>query len=672
MKRTFLLLAASSLALRLPAAEARAPNPAEAPSRGDQMLAEYFRSETASLARCCLADIKSLDDWKAKRGEYRRQLQEMLGLWPMPERTDLKPVITGRLEHDEFTVEKLHFQASPRLYVSANLYLPKGLTNRAPAILYVCGHGRVVTNGVSLGNKTSYQHHGEWFARNGYVCLTIDTLQLGEIQGLHHGTYREGQWWWNARGYTPAGVEAWFGLRALDYLCSRPEVDAARIGMTGRSGGGAYSWTVAALDERVKVAAPVAGITDMQNHVVDGCIEGHCDCMFFVNRYRWDFPQVAALIAPRPLLLGNTDKDRIFPLDGVVRLHDKVQRIYRLYGETNKLGLLITDGPHADTQDLQVPVFRWFNRWLKGEEPLIEKAAKKLFQPAELKVFGALPADELNTKIQETFVPAAKPPPAPLTAAEWEQQQASWLAALKQQSFAGWPGEDAPPDARPAISAERGGMRLRAWDIVSQHDVQLRFYLLEHRANPAVSVVLEVLDDAAWKRWLGAMRAEYGSELSEELAGRSDPASDPVGFAAMQQALAAGRASLAWFAPRGAGSGAWSGDEKKQTQLRRRFMLLGQTLDGMRVWDVRCAVRGLRSVPEFQSAPLTIRASGTMGVNALYAALFEPGVARLELSALPKSHRDGPDYLNVLKILDLPQALQLAAGRCELRIQPPP
>ena len=111
----------------------------------------------------------------------------MLGLWPMPERTDLKPVITGKLEQPEFTVEKLYFQASPKLYVTANLYLPKKLEGPAPAILYVCGHSRVMTNGVSCGNKAAYQRHGAWFARNGYVCLVIDTLQYGEIQGHHRG-----------------------------------------------------------------------------------------------------------------------------------------------------------------------------------------------------------------------------------------------------------------------------------------------------------------------------------------------------------------------------------------------------------------------------------------------------------------------------------------------------
>src|SRR5438477_6740968 len=170
----------------------------------------------------------------------------MLALDPLPEKTDLKPVIIGRLEHDEFVVEKLHFQSRPGLYVTGNLYLPKKIEGRLPTILNVCGHGRVAKDDVSYGNKVHYQHHGAWFARNGYACLMIDTLQLGEIEGIHHGTYgvREPKanagpgdrgdfkqmWWWNSRGYTPAGVEAWNCVRALDYLETRPEVDASRIG----------------------------------------------------------------------------------------------------------------------------------------------------------------------------------------------------------------------------------------------------------------------------------------------------------------------------------------------------------------------------------------------------------------------------------------------------------
>ncbi|HEX5218246.1 MAG TPA: acetylxylan esterase [Verrucomicrobiae bacterium] len=282
---------------------------ADTPPRGNQMVADYFRNETLLLVDRCLADIRTREDWNGKRDEYRRQLQEMLGLLPMPERTDLKPVMTGKLEEAEFTVEKIQFQASPGLYCTANLYLPKHLTNPAPTILYECGHWRLVTNGVSYGNKAMYQMDGAWFARNGYVCLVLDTVLAAEIQGIHTGTRDRGMWWWNSRGYTPAGVEAWFGMRALDYLCTRPEVDTNRFGITGHSGGGAYSWTVTALDDRIKVAAPLAGMADIACHIGDGVMDSHCDCNFPVNLYRWDFPQLAAMAAPRPLLIGGTDND---------------------------------------------------------------------------------------------------------------------------------------------------------------------------------------------------------------------------------------------------------------------------------------------------------------------------------------------------------------------------
>src|SRR5688572_2981934 len=328
--RSRLPLAAVTLTLLL-GTPALAARPSTRPAtRGDRMIEQYFRQQTTALADRSLAEIESVEDWKAHRETYRRQLAEMLGLWPMPEKTDLKPTISGRIDQPAFFVEKLHFQSRPGLYVTANLYVPKNLDKPAPAILYVCGHAVVKDKqtGVSFGNKVGYQHHAIWFAQNGYVCLVPDTLQLGEIEGVHHGLYGgshhpDQMWWWLCRGYTPAGVEAWNGIRCLDYLQSRPEVDGDRIGMTGRSGGGAYSWWTAALDDRVKAAVPVAGITDMHNHVVDGVIEGHCDCMYTVNTYRWDYVQVAALISPRPLLIGNTDKDGIFPLDGVQRVHAK-------------------------------------------------------------------------------------------------------------------------------------------------------------------------------------------------------------------------------------------------------------------------------------------------------------------------------------------------------------
>jgi len=637
-------------------------------SPADRMLAEYFLAETAKLRDGCLADIKTLDDWKTKREVYRKQLFEMLGLEPLPEKTDLKPVITGKVEHDEFTVENIHYQSRPGLYVTGNLYIPKGLEKPAPTILYVCGHGRIKKDGISYGNKALYQHHPAWFARHGYVCFTIDTLQLGEIEGIHHGTYRYKMWWWNSRGYTPAGVEAWNCIRSLDYLETRKEVDKDRIGVTGRSGGGAYSWWLAALDDRIKAAVPVAGITDLQNHVLDGCVEGHCDCMYIVNTYRWDYPLVAALVAPRPLLISNSDKDNIFPLDGVVRLHEKARNIYRLYNAENNLGLHITEGPHKDTQEMRIHAFVWFNRFLKDENPLIDKPAVAFFEPEQLKVFDKLPEDQINTEIHESFVARAPEPPAPQSAEDWTKQREEWMKSLREKSFRGWPTEaDAGPlDIKSVFSVERHGIRFSAYDFTSQPHVRLRLYRAQRAGlNKTEMVALDVLDEEEWKEWLAAMRVGFADELNDQTL----PEPNENSFKSKQELFKNTNLVMAYFAPRGIGPTAWNPDERKQTQIRRRFMLLGQTLDGMRVWDVRRAIQALRTIDSLSGKPLELQGKKYMAGIVLYASLFESGVARLDLWDTPKSHRDGPTFLNVLRYLDMPQAAAMAAEHSRVRLE---
>ena len=396
------------------------------PLGGDERVANYFKEQTERLSQPVVSPETTMEQWTERRPELQRQLREMLGLDPMPPRTPLDAQVMGTAKHDGYRVERLHFQPSPGLYVAANYYLPTEIKALLPTILYGCGHARRTDGELSYGNKTAYHHHGVWFARNGYTCLIIDTIQWGEFLGDHHGTYRLRQWWWNNRGYTPAGVEAWTCVRALDYLESRPEVDSDRFGVTGRSGGGAYSWWITAIDERIKVAVPVAGITTLRNHVVDGCVEGHCDCMYMVNTYRWDYPKVAALAAPRPLLISNSDKDLIFPLEGVLEIHRQVRDVYRLYGAGGKLGLQITEGPHRDTQELRVHAFRWFNRWLKQDDSLIEFPAEETLTDAELRVFNELPADQTVTTIQESFIPKVNADELPATEQSLRESADRW------------------------------------------------------------------------------------------------------------------------------------------------------------------------------------------------------------------------------------------------------
>jgi dienelactone hydrolase len=645
-------------------------------ARGDCLLKAYFHQQTQLLAAADLADIKSRGDWEKKRAEYRREFLDMLGLWPLPPRTDLHATITGKVETDLFTVEKLHFQSRPGLYVTANLYVPKRAKLPAPAVLYVCGHGNVVVDKVSYGSKVFYQHHPAWFAEHGYVCMILDTLELGEIPGEHHGTYRLGDWWWQALGYTPAGVECWNAMRALDYLESRKEVDARRIGVTGRSGGGATSWWLAAADERPQCIIPVAGIADLYSHVIEGStprlregvIAGHCDCMYFVNTHRWDFGRVMALCAPRPLLLGNSNQDDIFPVPGYRRLADKVRRIYELYGAADHFALMETKGPHKDTPELRLGAYRWMNRWLKDDRSEVTERDVPRLTPQQLKVFTHPPADAINATIQETFVKPAKLdlPQAPEVAREWWKGRAPQLREeLRQRVFHGWPDKPPPLDALLTQDVTHEGLRLRAYDFVSEEQVELRLWLLTaEKVEKPTLVVLNALDETGWQEWV----ADLGPAFQIALQLPAAPKLDAARFRQNLKTLQFHQWAFAAVTPRGIGPTRWtegnpSDPKAPGRHIPRRFPLLGQTLEGQRVWDVRRALACLRTVADLKGVPMWLQGKNDMAGIVLYAALFEPDVARLDLWHPPRSHRHGPIFLNVLRVLDMPQAVALGFPR---------
>lgn len=625
---------------------------------GEQPLAEYFRAETARLNSAPLRGIKTAEEWKKARPLLQKQMLEMLGLDPLPERSDLKVTITGTTERPDFLVDRLHFQSMPGLYVTANLYRPKKSNGPQPAILYVCGHSEVKKDGVIYGNKAHYQHHGAWFAANGYVCLTLDTLQLGEVPGQHHGTYRDGQWWWYSRGYTPAGVEAWNAVRAIDYLISRADVDPKRIGVTGRSGGGATSWWVGAIDDRVSAVCPVAGITDLQNHVVDGksktypngCVDGHCDCMFIVNTYRWDYDTVAALVAPKPLFLENTDSDSIFPEDGVRRVCKRLETVYGWYGASDKLRLLIGKGPHKDTEELRHAAFAFFEETLKGKKNAKIDEPDRAVPVEELRVLSPnLPNDQVNSSVDRTFVKVGFALPEIASNEALASQAERWRDSLTRKVFNGWPAERELDSAKLTMSEiTRGAARMRVCSFDSQPGVPLTIWIFTPADGRKVErTQLIVEDQTAWD-----------SEDDAFIKGFLDGSHDD---ARLRPQLERGTA-LAVFVPRGVGPTAWP-QGKLDTQLRRRFELLGQTLDGMRVWDVRRAIAALRKIEDVREQPIGLIGRGQGAIWSLFAAAFEPKVETLKLIEPALDAPARPVFLNIERVLDFPQAAALVFPR---------
>jgi dienelactone hydrolase len=656
-------------------------------SRGQKMLDAYFRRRVREIEENCLKDIGTKQDWERQRPELRRQFLDMIGLWPLPPRTDLKATVTGTIDAGSFTVEKLHFQSKPGLYVTGNLYVPKN-AKALPAILYVCGHGNIVKDGVSYGSKVFYQHHPTWFAQNGYVCLILDTLELGEIPGEHHGTSRIGEWWWQSMGYTPAGVECWNAMRALDYLETRPEVDPKRMAVTGRSGGGATSWWLAAADDRPQCIIPVAGIADLHSHLIEGelnpykkggVIAGHCDCMYMVNTYQWDFPLVAALCAPRPLMLGNSDVDSIFPVGGYRRLAEKVRKVYDLYGAGEKFTVLETAGPHKDTPELRLGAFRWLNHWLKHDNGPVVETVREPFTPQQLKVLKEIPPDARNKRIQNTFITKAKVDiPADPEAIKkwWPKQREEWMKVLKEQVFRGWPKNPPPLNVRLASDITKDGLRLRAYDFVSEEDVELRLWVeTAVDAEEPRHLTLECVGE----KQLSDELAVLGPAFAEAFPGARLPEQDKSQLRERAKRLKWRDTAFAMLAPRGIGPTAWASDGSKDDVLaRRRFALIGQTLDGQRVWDVLRALVVLRQQDQFKKSELKLLGRQTMAGIAVHTAVFESDIQRLEFEALRLLGASQPIFLNILRSLSvenvyalvLPEEIELAIPFKEMETRP--
>ncbi len=605
---------------------------------GDEMIGRYLEAETAKIEARFLDGVKSREDWLALRPRLLREYFYMLGLWPPLPGTPLNATTTRTLNGDGYVVEMVHYQSRPQLYVTGNLYRPAGITpgSRLPAVLYVCGHS---PHGRD-GNKTRFQSFGIWFARHGYVCLVIDTLQLGEIAGSHHGTYREGKWWWQSRGYTPAGIECWNGIRGLDYLVSRPDVDAQRLAVTGISGGGATSFWIAAADERVKVAVPVSGMSDLESYIGHKIVKGHCDCMFLHNAFMWPWTNIAALVAPRPLLFVNSDTDPIFPMDANERISNRLERVYSLFGAGDLMESLVSIGDHAYREDIRQAGYRFINTYLKNDSSRVTDSESDLITnerddktypiaPEKLRVFpqdSDIPGDQLNVSIDRRFVPVAEVKP-PQTGA-FEAWKTELMTELIRVSLGFLP--DRIPPAR-LLGHEASGIL----KMTSEEHIEFSIRPEETPTEKPARIVLIVSD-------IEEKAGDTGQWLTPLL-----HADDAVYLCET----------------RGVGRTRWT-RSSPGNDVERSHLLIGRTVDTGRIWDV-IAAAGYLSGEHAGRPPVHVMGRGAAGIIAAYAALWEPDIAAVTVIDPPAGHMEpaAPQITNVLRVCDIPEVLGMIAPR---------
>ena len=608
-------------------------------------IRDYLSGEARRITERSRADFADGDAWKRHLPERRGQYREMMGLADQPEHALRPPLdvhVTGIVERPRYRIEKLYYESLPKLYVTANLYLPKrdgarnGQPERFPGVLYVCGHADT--------QKVHYQAHPRRFAELGFACLIVETVQLGEVRGYHHGCYREGWHHWISRGYSPASIETINGIRGLDLLAQRPDVDAGRLGVTGISGGGAVTWWIAAADQRVKVAAPVCGTSTLASYIADRTIDGHCDCMWLNNTYRWDLADVGALIAPRPLLIASADRDPLFTIASIRQVHDQLKTLYAALGAGEKLRLVETPGGHSYHERSRTGIFSWFIKHLQGRDVPPEavgdtdESPQSLESAETLRVFvnGPLLEDRTPTIHDEVFTPPA--PPRIATVKNLRQTRADVIAALRKQTFGAFPS--IPPALETAVEyeSEDNGATGCRFAFTSEHGWRLHGQLTRPDSAPApvpAVVALRGPDEerGAAERFLGQIRAPWIKAVVE---------------------------------PRGTGDTAWG--QELQWHLRRAAAWTGRTLASMRVWDTLRAIEAVRTLPDVYPGQIALAARGEMAAVALYAALLDGRIQTLILESPPATQNApsrpdgrGPavEMLNCLRITDLPQVAGL-------------
>ena len=335
----------------------------------DKNLYQQFLLEAEKLQKLRSQQINSLHtqaQWKFRQKWVRQTLHKLVG--PFPEKTPLLPQITGEIDHPKYRIEKLHFQSRPAFYVTAALYIPKNIKFPAPAILFCSGHT------VEGFRSDTYQHMILNYVQKGFIVLAFDPIGQGEraqylesdgtpiLSPTHDHSFAGNQVFLN--GVSPANYFIWDGIRALDYLEGRPEVDRTRIGVTGRSGGGTQTSYLMAFDDRVKAAAPECYLTTFDKLLKSrGPQDAEQNIMYFLDGL--DLADLVEVRAPKPTLMVTTTRD-IFSIAGARELYEEAKIAYQIYGAKDNLQMVEDDAGHTSTKKNREATYAFFQRHLSN------------------------------------------------------------------------------------------------------------------------------------------------------------------------------------------------------------------------------------------------------------------------------------------------------------------
>jgi len=337
--------------------------------------------------------------WETRKADLRRHILVSAGLWPTPPSTPLNPHIFGRITRDGYTVERVYFESFPGFYVTGNLYRPTDGKPRHPGVL--CPHGHWEQGRLADGELGSTPARCINLARQGYVAFSYDMVGYNDSLQLTHQTDGPREQLW---GISLLGIQLMNSIRSIEFLRSLPDVDPDRIACTGESGGGTQTFLLTAVDDRVKVSAPVNMISA---HFQGGCL---CENSPGLRVDTFNV-EIAAMMAPRPMLMVSATGD--WTADTPRVEYPAVRSVFALYGAEDALAQKQIDAPHNYNKASREAVYAWFARWLQGAPP--DAAPKeqpyKMEPVQDLRVFpdGKLPeGTATGAAVIESMIAAAK------------------------------------------------------------------------------------------------------------------------------------------------------------------------------------------------------------------------------------------------------------------------